>query len=315
MCDSIEKMNDQSNVSDVQSENETLESHEEKHEGAGNRGEVLCSNVTDQQEVVESCPVEVETVPQVDSITDISEEKLAEQINLYQWIIKWGKVFAVLLILAVFSVIGFVWYANYSAVSAGDAVLYDSIDEVPYRRAALVFGCSEKLGNRDNLYFKNRIAAAAELWKAGKVDCIIVSGDNREKYYNEPVAMRKALVKAGVPFRKIVCDYAGLRTLDSVVRAKKVFGLNKLTLVSQRFQNERAAYIAKANGMDVVGYNARDVPGVWESEMREVLARVKMWLDVNITDEQPRHLGKLEILPKEGRDELKKEGKAPPSKE
>ena len=315
MCDSIEKMNSRSDVSDVQSENEAVELHEEKQEGSGNRSEVLCGEVRDQQEAVELCQVESQPEPEVDLTTDISEKKLAKPTNLYQRIIKWGKVVALFLVLIAASVICFVLYANYSAVRAGDGLLYDSIDEVPYRRAALVFGCSEKLGKRDNLYFKNRIAAAAELWKAGKVDCIIVSGDNREKYYNEPVAMRKALVKAGVPFRKIVCDYAGLRTLDSVVRAKKVFGLNKLTLVSQRFQNERAAYIAKANGMDVVGYNARDVPGVWESEMREILARVKMWLDVNITDEQPRHLGKLEILPKEGRDELKKEGKAPPSKE
>ena len=155
------------------------------------------------------------------------------------------------------------------------------------------------MGTRDNLYFKYRIEAEAELWKAGKVDCLIVSGDNREKYYNEPVAMRKALVKAGVPFRKIACDYAGLRTLDSVVRAKKIFGLSEVTLISQKFQNERAAYIAKANGMDVVGFNAKDVHGyaARKTEDREVLARVKMWLDVHITNEQPRHLGDPVALP------------------
>ena len=194
---------------------------------------------------------------------------------------------------------GFIWYANYAATRAGKGILYDDVNDVPKQRAGLVFGCSQKLGKRDNLYFKYRIQAAAELWHAGKVDFLIVSGDNRDKYYNEPVTMRRALVKAGVPFDKIVCDYAGLRTLDSVVRAKKIFGLTELTLVSQKFQNERAAYIAKANGMNVSGYNARDVEGyaARKTEDREVLARVKMWLDVNITNEQPKHLGEKESVP------------------
>lgn len=213
---------------------------------------------------------------------------------------RWIKRLGIATFLLLAGCFAFVWFTNYSATQAGKGVLFNTVDEVPHRRAGLVFGCSEKLGTRDNLYFKYRIEAAAELWKAGKVDCLIVSGDNREKYYNEPVAMRKALVKAGVPFRKIACDYAGLRTLDSVVRAKKIFGLNEVTLISQKFQNERAAYIAKANGMDVVGYNAQDVQGyaARKTEDREVLARVKMWLDVHITDKQPRHLGDPVPLPK-----------------
>ncbi|MCP5536005.1 MAG: YdcF family protein [Akkermansiaceae bacterium] len=195
--------------------------------------------------------------------------------------------------------LGFIWYANYAATRAGKGVLFDDVNDVPKQRAGLVFGCSEKLGSRDNLYFKYRIQAAAELWHAGKVEFLIVSGDNREKNYNEPVAMRNALVKAGVPFDQIVCDYAGLRTLDSVVRAKKIFGLTEVTFVSQKFQNERAAYIALAHGMKVYGYNARDVEGyaARKTEDREVLARVKMWLDINITNEQPRHLGDKEDVP------------------
>jgi len=200
------------------------------------------------------------------------------------------------MLLALF--VGFIWYANYAATSAGKGILFDDVNDVPVQRAGLVFGSSHKLGTRDNLYFKYRIQAAAELWHAGKVDFLIVSGDNREKYYNEPVTMRKALVKAGVPYDKIVCDYAGLRTLDSVVRANKIFGLSELTLVSQKFQNERAAYIAKANGITVYGYNARDVEGyaARKTEDREVLARVKMWLDVNITNQQPKHLGNKEPI-------------------
>lgn len=214
---------------------------------------------------------------------------------VFRWL-RW-LIFAALALVVMF--FSFVWYANHAATRAGKGILFDDVSDVPRQRAGLVFGCSQKLGKRDNLYFKYRIQAAAELWHAGKVDFLIVSGDNREKYYNEPVTMRKALVEAGVPFHKIVCDYAGLRTLDSVVRAKKIFGLKELTLVSQKFQNERAAYIARANGIKVYGYNARDVEGyaARKTEDREVLARVKMWLDVNITNEQPRHLGEKESVP------------------
>lgn len=217
------------------------------------------------------------------------------------WLVRWFKRLLILVFIVITGFFIVIWYANYAATRAGKGILYDDVASVPHRQAGLVFGCSEKLGERDNLYFKYRIEAAAEVWKAGKVDFLIVSGDNREKYYNEPVAMRKALVQAGVPFDKIVCDYAGLRTLDSVVRAKKIFGLTELTFISQKFQNERAAYIAQANGMDVVGYNAKDVEGyaARKTEDREVLARVKMWLDVNITDKQPKHLGDPEPVPSE----------------
>ena len=214
-------------------------------------------------------------------------------------LILWIKRFLMLVLFLTLVSFLMIWYANYAATRAGKGILFDDVTKIEHRPAGLVFGCSEKLGDRDNLYFKYRIEAAAKLWHAGKVDFLIVSGDNREKYYNEPVAMRKALVKAGVPFDNIVCDYAGLRTLDSVVRAKKIFGLHEVILVSQKFQNERAAYIAKANGMDVLGYNAQDVEGyaARKTEDREILARVKMWIDINITNKQPKYLGDPEEVP------------------
>lgn len=195
-------------------------------------------------------------------------------------------------LLAVF--VGFIWHANYAATRAGKGILFDEIKNVPDQKVGLVFGCSEKLGKHDNLYFKYRIEAAAKLYRAGKVETLIVSG-LREQYYDEPDKMRKALVDAGVPAEKIICDYAGLRTLDSVMRAKLTFGYNNLTLVSQKFQNERAAYIARANNIQVYGYNARDVEGhaARKTRDREVLARVKMWIDVNITNKQPRYLERM----------------------
>jgi SanA protein len=196
-------------------------------------------------------------------------------------------------------VVAFVAWANFAAVMAGSGRLYNDLAEVPDGRVGLVFGCGDRIGGRENLYFRYRIDAAAELWHAGKVTSLIVSGDNRTKYYNEPERMRRALVADGVPDDRIVGDFAGLRTLDSVVRAREIFGVEKVTFVSQRFQNERAAYLAKANGLDFVGYNARDVSGQGglKTKLREIGARVKMWLDVRVLRTRPRHLGERETLP------------------
>ena len=105
------------------------------------------------------------------------------------------------------------------AVSSGRVFDGASMDAVPCRRVAVVMGCVRTLPNGlNNLYFSRRIDAAAELYKAGKVDCLIVSGDNHVKGYDEPSDMKESLAKAGVPDDRIVCDYAGFRTLDTVVR-------------------------------------------------------------------------------------------------
>lgn len=207
----------------------------------------------------------------------------------------WWRVGLVLALLPVL----FVWYVNLAAKRAGEGRLYDEAGKVPAQAVGLVFGTTDKIGNRDNLYFNYRIDAAVELWEAEKVRCFIVSGDNREKYYNEPDKMRAALVERGVPAEVIVRDFAGLRTLDTVVRAKKIFRAPSVVLVSQQFHNERAAYIARANGLAFVGYNAKDVEtsGGTKTRLREVLARVKMWLDVRILKTPPRHLGPFETLP------------------
>jgi SanA protein len=136
---------------------------------------------------------------------------------------------------------------------------FDQVNDVPGTQVGLVFGCDDKFQGRDNLYFVYRIEAAAALWHAGKLQCLIVSGDNRSKQYNEPLKMKQALVAKGVPIEKIVCDYAGLRTLDSVVRCKKVFGVDHFVVISQKFQNERAICIGRAHDIMVFGFNARVV--------------------------------------------------------
>lgn len=210
----------------------------------------------------------------------------------------WKRVFFFVMAIILVFLSGLLW-TNVAAMISSAGRLFDDPHRVPGERVGLVFGCDDRIEGRENLYFRYRIDAAAELWKAGKLSCVIVSGDNRTKHYNEPIQMMNALIEAGVPGEMIVCDYAGLRTLDSVVRAKEVFGVESITFISQRFQNERAIYLGRANGMDCVGYNARDVEGQGglKTRLREVGARVKMWLDVRILKTRPRHLGDKEELP------------------
>lgn len=191
------------------------------------------------------------------------------------------------------------WWANSAAQSAGEGVLFDDVDEMPDEsdsRVALVFGCARTVNGNTNLFFKHRIEAAAELWQAGKVRGFIVSGDNSRDDYNEPEDMKQALIEKGVPAEKIVCDFAGLRTMDSVIRVEKIFGVKKVVLVSQKFHNERAAYIAQKRGIDAIGYNAKNVTINKYTERREYLARVRMWADENVFNTTPKYLGEQETL-------------------
>ena len=181
-------------------------------------------------------------------------------------------------------------------VSRCKELVRDEVSLLPARKVGLVLGCSPRLGNgMENWFFNHRMDAAAELFRSGKVEYLLVSGDNRFRAYDEPTEMKKALVTKGVPAAKIVCDYAGITTLDSVVRAKAVFGQDAVTIVSQRFHNERAIYLARAFGIDATGYNAPDVPvtAAPRTYIREILSRQRAWLDANILRRQPRHLGPL----------------------
>lgn len=195
--------------------------------------------------------------------------------------------------------LSFTWYANSITDSAGDGRIYVDVSLVPDGRVGLVFGCNPKVNGRDNLYFSYRIDAAETLWKAGKVKGFIVSGDNSRESYNEPDAMKLALVARGVPAEIVVCDYAGLRTFDSVVRAKEIFGVKKVVFVSQRFQNQRAQYMATQCELDAISFAAKDVAGRggFKTKLREVLARPKMVLDFKVLGTKPKYLGRKEGLP------------------
>lgn len=172
--------------------------------------------------------------------------------------------------------------------------LYSDSNAIPSKTVALVLGTVRHLGNgRINRYFQYRIDAAVELYKAGKVKHILVSGDNRFKYYNEPIEMRKALVAQGVPPDIITLDYAGFRTLDSVVRAQKVFSQDDFIIVSQAFHNERALFICDFYKINAIGFNAKGVPLAEDlkTPLREYLARFRAVLDLYVLNTQPRFLG------------------------
>ncbi|MFM7189164.1 MAG: vancomycin high temperature exclusion protein [Armatimonadota bacterium] len=182
--------------------------------------------------------------------------------------------------------------------SAAAGRLYDATADVPARDVAVVLGTSPKVaGGRPNVLYEARIDAAAQLYTAGRVRCLLVSGDNGDLRYNEPTRMRADLIKRGIPAKDVVCDYAGFRTLDSIVRAQKVFGQDRYVIVSQPFHNERAVYLARQRGIDAVAFNAVEAPlgaGLW---IRERIARFTAILDVNVFNRQPRFLGKREPMP------------------
>ncbi|OAD90151.1 protein SanA [Aequorivita soesokkakensis] len=170
---------------------------------------------------------------------------------------------------------------------------FQSTEEIPHNKVGLLLGTSKFMANGDiNLYYLYRIKAAEKLFKAGKIDFILVSGDNGRIGYNEPLLFKKDLILLGIPKEKIVLDYAGFSTLDSVLRAQKIFGLNSFTVISQRFHNERAIFLAKQKGIAAIGFNAETVTGKYsiKTELREYLARTKACLDI-VFDSQPKYLG------------------------
>jgi SanA protein len=151
---------------------------------------------------------------------------------------------------------------NWWVLRAANARLHERLDAVPAAEVGLVLGCSARLADgRANLYFRHRVDAAAALYRAGKVRHLLVSGDNHVSTYSEPDDLRDALMERGVPREDITLDYAGFRTLDSMFRARDVFGLQRVIVVSQPWHAARAIYLGRQHGLTVDAYCARDVRG------------------------------------------------------
>jgi SanA protein len=191
-----------------------------------------------------------------------------------------------------------IFYCNKQVVAASRGKTYTDVSAVPHNHVGLLLGTGKYLNSGYlNPYYKYRIAAAAGLVKAGKVDYLVISGDNSRIDYNEPEMMRSDLIAQGIDSSHIFLDYAGFRTFDSMVRLKEIFSQNKATIISQEFHNQRALFIAEHLGIDAIGFNARDITGTsgLRTNTREKLARVKVFLDY-LFNVQPRFLGaKVEI--------------------
>ncbi|MEN6352194.1 MAG: ElyC/SanA/YdcF family protein [Bacteroidales bacterium] len=126
-------------------------------------------------------------------------------------------------------------------------------DEAPSKKVAIVFGAGLQHDGRPTAVLQDRVAAAAELYFAGKVEIILMSGDNRFVDYNEPGAMRAYAIELGVPDEAIVLDYAGRRTYDTCYRAKAIFGVKDALLVTQKFHLPRTLFICRSLGINSIG--------------------------------------------------------------
>ena len=186
------------------------------------------------------------------------------------------------------------WYISYSTQTR----IYQKVEEIPENEVGLVLGASKYLGVHKkyiNYYFKFRMEKAAELYHAGKVHHLLVSGDNHSTSYDEPTDMKNYLISLGVPAKDITLDYAGFRTFDSIIRAKMIFGLGRFTIVSQEFHNERALFICDQLGIDAIAINAKDVYRGPNSLLREYFAKTKAVVDI-LVGAKPKFLGCREII-------------------
>lgn len=181
-------------------------------------------------------------------------------------------------------------------LSTRNQLFKDSVS-LPENDVALVLGTSNRLaGGAPNPYFILRMERAAELYKTGKVRHILVSGDNSTRYYNEPQKMKEALVKMGIPPQHITLDYAGLRTLDSIIRGKKIFGQHKVTIVTQKFHAYRALFISNYYNMEAVAMATDKLPEDMSIivQLREIMARPLAIWDLYIVKKGPKFLGERE---------------------
>ena len=179
-------------------------------------------------------------------------------------------------------------WCNLTVSHSASGRLYCDVDSIPHNRYGLLLGTSPiTRSGIHNYYFDNRVNAAAQLFKAGKIDYIIASGGDytkTEKYgCDEPRAMRDSLIKHGVSSSRIILDYDGIRTIRSIAKAKEVYGIDSLTIISQKYHNERAIYQAGHFGIEAQAYNAVEPPirySIIKNHIREYFARVKVFIDL-----------------------------------
>lgn len=199
------------------------------------------------------------------------------------------KIIYLIIFICIIACVVVITVCNILVNSYSSGRLYDNVKDMPEREYGLLLGTSpEARFGGPNAFFVNRIQATAELYNAGKVKKIIVSGDVYDKegygHVDEPLEMAKALIAKGIPETAIIHDAKGYRTLESVknISAK---GINTFTVISQKFHNQRCIYQTEHFGLplhDIIGYNAEDSHSNFAIvvSLRELLARVKLFLDI-----------------------------------
>jgi SanA protein len=199
----------------------------------------------------------------------------------------------------IFASIIAIFLADREIKSISKNKIYSNTESIPTNNVGLLLGTAKHLkGGHINPYYQFRINATKELLNSRKIKYLVISGDNKTENYNEPEMMRTDLIKLGVDSTKIFLDYAGFRTLDSIIRLKKIFGQTKVTIISQKFHNERAIFIAEKENIDAIGFNAKDVNfklGL-KVKLREKLARVKVFLDY-LFNNGPKFYGEKIVIP------------------
>lgn len=195
---------------------------------------------------------------------------------------------AIGVLLMILLIVGVVVFCDQKVAYNASGRMYEDVDSISHRKVGLILGTSpiSIWNGRRNYYFDHRIKAGVDLYKSGKVDWLVVSGGDyrhTENGYDEPVAMRDSLIKQGVDSVHIILDYDGTRTLNSIAKMRDVYCQDSIIIISQKYHNERALYQAKHLGIDAIGFNAK-TPGKrtswWRNRGREVLARVKLFIDV-----------------------------------
>jgi SanA protein len=198
---------------------------------------------------------------------------------------RWPRLWKAALVAALVAV-GLLGFTNAYVVLTTRGEATGSVDQVRHANAALVLGAFVRPNGRMSTMLSDRVHQAAGLWRAGKVDRVLVSGDHHTWSYDEPDTMRKALVREGVPARAIFEDHAGFNTWASVLRAHKVFGLRSAVIVTQGFHMPRALFLARAAHLKAVGLTSDlhhyGVQGT-ASDLRELLSRGKAVFDAGLS--------------------------------
>lgn len=176
--------------------------------------------------------------------------------------------------------------------------IYDDLTALPHRQVGVVLGTAKYYRTGViNQYYLYRIQGALNAYNSGKVNYLLLSGDNALQSYNEPVTMRRDLIAQGMPAADIVLDFAGFRTLDSIIRTRKVFDTNDFTIITQRFHCERALFIALNMGIQAQCYAVPSPKNMLSVRVREIGARLGALSDLYLMKREPRFLGPLIPIP------------------